>query len=284
VRLLEWLPASKATSNNVLNEYMAAIGECVAKIPAAKPVLMGHSLGGTLAALYGAVAPRTVNGLVLIGAPLCFRRGISRFWDTLASFVPLGLTEAEPFPGSLISQVAMLASPRTFIWQRIADVALSLANGLTLEAHARVERWTLDECPLPGKLVHQIIEWLCRENRFYRGSLQIGDTLIGPGTLSVPTLAVVNAADEIAPLASVRPFIDAMATKDVSIIKYPGEFGVGLQHLATLIGEQARVHLWPKIISWADAHCGPAHRSSPGEFSETSAPKKSDARLMSERA
>jgi hypothetical protein len=38
----------------------------------------------------------------------------------------------------------------------------------------RIERWALDEVALPGKLVHQIIEWLCRENRYFRGTLRIG--------------------------------------------------------------------------------------------------------------
>jgi len=33
-----------------------------------------------------------------------------------------------------------------------------------------VERWALDEVPLPGKLVHQIVEWLYRENRFVEES------------------------------------------------------------------------------------------------------------------
>ena len=75
---------------------------------------------------------------------------------------------------------------------------MSIADPLAMEIHARVERWALDEVPLPGKLVHQIIDWLYRENRFCRGSLKIGEKVIGPSSLSVPTLAVVNTADEIA--------------------------------------------------------------------------------------
>ena len=257
VHLLEWLPASRTTGNNGLAEYTEAISECVAKISGesagAKPLLIGHSLGGTFAAIFGALAPDSIRGLVLLGAPLCFRPATSRFRDALVSLVPSGLGDAEPFPGSLLSHMSALASPDTFIWSRLMDAAFSVTDRHALEIHARVERWALDEVPLPGKLVHQLIEWLYRENRFCRGDLKIGGKLVGPHSLSVPTLAVVNTADDVAPLDSVKPFIDAMPTRDVRIIEYPGEIGVCLQHLGILIGREAHAQVWPEIISWINA-------------------------------
>lgn len=257
VHLLEWLPASRATNNNGLTEYTDAIAQCVAKITGesagAKPFLIGHSLGGTLAAIFGAVAPESIRGLVLLSAPLCFRPTTSRFRDALVSLVPSGLTDAEPCPGSLVSHISVLASPDTFIWSRLLDAAFSATDRHALELHARVERWALDEVPLPGKLVHQIIEWLYRENRFCRGDLKIGDTLVGPGGLSVPTLAVVNTADDVAPLESVKPFIDTMPTRDARIVEYPGQIGVCLQHLGILIGREAHARVWPEIISWINS-------------------------------
>ena len=36
------------------------------------PFLVGHSLGGTLAAIFTALAPASTRGLILLGAPLCF--------------------------------------------------------------------------------------------------------------------------------------------------------------------------------------------------------------------
>jgi polyhydroxyalkanoate synthase len=123
-----------------------------------------------------------------------------------------------------------------------------------MDIHARVERWALDEAALPGKLVHQIIEWLYRENRFCRGALKVHNTVVGPSTLSVPTVAVVNAADAIAPLASLKPFMDAVAAEKARVIEYPGEVGVCLQHLGVLIGRQAHAHVWPEIVSWLNSH------------------------------
>ncbi len=254
VHLLEWLPASQTTSTNGLTEYTKAISECVATISnksaGVRPCLMGHSLGGTLAAMFAASKSESVRGLVLLGAPLCFRPATSRFRDALVCLVPSSLTDAGPFPGSLLSHISALASPETFIWSRLSDAAFSIADNHALEIHTRVERWALDEVPLPGKLVHQIIEWLYREDRFCRGQLEIGDSLIGPLTLSVPTLAVVNTTDDVAPLDSVKPCLDVMPMRNVRIVIYPGEIGVCLQHLGILIGPKAHAEVWPKIISW----------------------------------
>jgi polyhydroxyalkanoate synthase len=233
-----------------------AIPNAVAKISGgagAKPFLIGHSLGGTLAAIFAALAPESIRGLVLLGAPLCFRPATSRFRDALVSLVPSGLADAEPCPGSLLSHLSALASPDTFIWSRLVDAALSVADPHALDIHARVERWALDEVPLPGNLVHQIIEWLYRENRFCRGNLKIGNTLVGPFSLSAPTLAVINTADDVAPLDSVKSFMDAMPTRAVRIVEYPGEIGVCLQHLGILIGRNAHAQVWPEIISWINS-------------------------------
>jgi polyhydroxyalkanoate synthase len=257
VHLLEWMPASHRNAKNGLDEYARAIAECVARVStekaAGKPFLIGHSLGGTLAAIYAALAPESIRALVLLGAPLCFQPETSRFRDTLVSLVPPTLSESEPFPGSLLSQMSALASPETFIWSRLSDAISSASDPHAMEIHARVERWALDEVPLPGKLVHEIIEWLYRENRLCRGDLTIDGTRIGAGRLSAPTLAVVNTADEVAPLASVKPFIDAMPTTDVRIIEFPGEVGVALQHLGILVGRQALARVWPQIVAWLNA-------------------------------
>jgi polyhydroxyalkanoate synthase len=136
----------------------------------------------------------------------------------------------------------------------LADAAFSIGDHHALEIHARVERWALDEIPLPGKLVHQLIQWLYRENRLCRNELKIDGKLFGPQNISVPTLVVVNRTDDIAPLESIKPFIDAMPNKDVRIIEHWGEIGVSLQHLGILIGQKAHGQVWPEIISWINTH------------------------------
>ena len=101
VFLLEWLPASRRSGNNGLVEYAQAISECVAKVSnetqGTKPFLIGHSLGGTLAATYSALVPESVRGLVLLGAPLCFQADTSHFRDALVSPSSVSPVRSRPF-------------------------------------------------------------------------------------------------------------------------------------------------------------------------------------------
>ncbi len=256
VRLLEWLPASHDTGNNGLDEYAHAISDCIATTgggSAPKPFLIGHSLGGTIAAIYGALQSGSIRGLVLLGAPLCFPPEASRFRDALVSLVPQALPDTAPFPGSLLSYMSALASPETFVWERLLDAALSAADPHAMEIHARIERWALDEVALPGKLVRQIVDELYRENRLCRGILEVDGARVGPATVAVPTLAVVNMADEVAPLSSVEPFLSALPAENAQIIRYSGEIGVCLQHLGILVGSKAHQQIWPQIASWLES-------------------------------
>jgi len=257
VHLLEWTPPSPDGSAGLDAYCGRAIAACVATISkganGALPFLVGHSLGGTLATIYCALEPQSVKGLVLLGAPLCFERTSSRFRDAVVALIPEEFSETKVAAGSLLSRISAVASPHTFVWSRWIDAALSLADHATMDIHARVERWALDEVTLPGKLVTQIVQWLYRENRFCHGTLTVLDRTVGPASIAIPTLVIVNAADEIAPLMSVAPFIDKMPTNDTRIIEHPGEIGVGLPHLGMLVGRAAYARVWPQIVAWLKA-------------------------------
>ena len=138
--------------------------------------------------------------------------------------MPLASLEQEIIAGSL-AQMSAAASPDTFLWARLKDWALSLVDPSALDIYMRVERWTLDEVALPGRLVSQMIDWLYREDRLSRGILSICGKTVGPSNIRIPTLAVFNVDDEIAPLASIAPFIEKMPIKDKKIIEYSGEVG-----------------------------------------------------------
>lgn len=254
VYLLEWLPASETTCSVGIAECVQAISAALKTIGSGtegqKPNLMGHSLGGTLAAAYAASAPETIGGLVLLSAPLCFGAGESLFRDALVSIVPDPLSDLKPYPGSSLSLASMAASPVTFIRSRFTDAIHSAVDAAAMELHARIERWALDEVALPGKLVSEIVEQLYRENRFCRGILNVEGQTIGPERLSAPTLAIVNMADLVAPLHSVSPIGEALGPERFRIIEYPGERGIGLQHLGILVGRHAHAQVWPQIIDW----------------------------------
>ena len=256
VYLVEWTPASDdCPALGILDYAGEAVSRCVAKVRERTlddPSLFGHSLGGTFAAIYCALEGN-IRSLVLLSAPLCFEVGSSRFRDSLVTLFPQVMSDSGATSGSFLSQVSALACPQAFVWDKLADAALSAFDPASLEIEGRVERWILDESSLPAKLVSEIVQLLYREDRFCRGTLEIGGQTVGPKNIEIPTLAVVDAADDVAPLGCVAPFLNAMASAERRIIEYPGEKGVGLQHLALLAGPKAHAQIWPQILGWLDA-------------------------------
>jgi polyhydroxyalkanoate synthase len=259
IYLLEWTPATRPHVGCGLTEFADdAISEAIAAAsmedPASKPFLMGHSLGGTLAAIFTALHPEQLKGLVLLSSPLCFAPGISSFRDALDGLAPFWLPDMDIIPGSALSQLCTTASPDTFIWSRLLDATVTATDSRASDIRPRIERWALDEAPLSGKLIHDIFFWLFRENRLCNGTLALRGQSVLPSRIRSPTLAVANVKDEIAPPASVRPFLELMSDADTHLIEYPGETGVVLQHLGLLVGQDAFAQIWPDIVSWVKDH------------------------------
>ncbi len=254
VFLLEWKPpgtGGPGLAHYVGEDVPAALGAAAAA--AGRPlVLMGHSLGGTFAAMAAALGAEPAAGLVLVGAPLCFHPGVSRFRDALVRSAPPVFALDDVVPGTLLTEVSAIAAPDAFLWSRWADVAWSLGDAAALRIHARIERWALDEFPLPGALLNEILAWLYGEDRFFLERLPLGDTIIGPSRLGVPLFAIANTADEIAPPESVAPFLEAMPPGEKEFVSYDGEVGVGMQHFALLAGRHALATLWPRIFAWIE--------------------------------
>jgi polyhydroxyalkanoate synthase subunit PhaC len=255
VYLLEWLDPEAGHEDQGLDAYANLfLGEAVAAIRDVSgdtPVLVGHSLGGTLAAIFAARHPEQVRGLVLLEAPL-------HFGPDAGAFAPLVTASPDAWwlkdafgvvPGTFLDLASTTASPRSFISERYLDLATSLAMP-ELPVHLRVERWTLDELAMPGQLLAEIVEDLYRNDRFMAADLLIGGRHVGPNALVTPMLSVVNPASDVIPPSSVVPFHEAAAASVKELRWYHGDHGVALQHVGMLVGRTAHTELWPRIIAW----------------------------------
>ena len=218
--------------------------------------LAGHSLGGTFAAIYAALHPERVAGLVLLTAPLRFGPEVGAFGPLAAAAPPAHLFTDMPgnVPGSFLSEVSVSASPASFLTARWADWFGSMLDVRAMHTHLLVGRWTLDELPQARQLFEDVVELLYRENRFMEGTLTVGGRKALPASVEAPLLSVVDEGSEVVPPSAVLPFHDAVRSAERRVLWYQGDLGVALQHVGVLVGRRAHRHLWPEIFHWLYSH------------------------------
>ena len=190
-------------------------------------VLAGHSLGGTLAAIFAALHPGRVRGLVLLEAPLRLGTSGSGAFAPLVAATPRGLrlaTVRGTVPGSFLGLVAVAAAPDAFVWARWVDRLAAAGDAEALALHQLVERWALDESALAGRLFEEVVDRLYRDDAFARGTLAIGGRRAGPDRITAPLLAVVDPRSRIVPPRSVLSVLEHVATfEDNVLIERPTE-------------------------------------------------------------
>jgi polyhydroxyalkanoate synthase len=249
VHLLEWTGPEGEAAGYGLDEVVERLVGTAVDALAPSVLLAGHSLGGTLAALYAARHPARVRGLVLVEAPLRFAPDAGTL-ARLAQASP-GLQRALPgaVPGTALTLAGTAADPIEFFPARWLDAARSIGDQEALAAHLRVLRWTLDELAMPGPLFADLAGRLFREDGFNRGTLALGGERVGPERLAMPILAVLDPRSIMVPPASVLPFLER--TPAAWTVRWHGqETGVAVQHVGALVGRRAHATLWPGILDW----------------------------------
>jgi polyhydroxyalkanoate synthase len=250
VFLAEWQPAPPEFG---LADYAGRLLlECLDAAGGEPAVLLGHSLGGLFAAIFSALHPQRVRGLALLVSPLNFGPEAPVFSRMAAALDAEQLPDS--MPGSYLGIASFNAAPGTFGWERWADGALSLADAGALRRHIQIERWSLDEFPLPRRLVADLLTRIVRENRFARGTLEIDGRGAAPAQLTAPLLCVIDAHCAVVPPDTVLPVFEAAGSGDKTLLHYEREPGVSLQHVGPLAGPRAHASLWPRIPRWMQAH------------------------------
>jgi polyhydroxyalkanoate synthase len=257
VYLAEWTEPRAEEAGLGLDDYadrliLAALDAVVLDGGERRVLLAGHSLGGTLAAIFATLHPDRVRGLLLLEAPAKFGREAGAFASLLAMAPPASALRAAfgDVPGSVLNVASVAAAPATFIWARWLDWLDSAGNAEALQTHLRVERWTLDEFPFPGRLFEEVVEWLYRDDRFMGGRLLVGGRIAAPEVLDAPLLSVMDPRSAIIPAGSILPFHHAVRSAEKRLLCYYGDSGVTLQHVGVLVGSNAHRRLWPQILSW----------------------------------
>jgi polyhydroxyalkanoate synthase len=135
VYLVEWTDPGPAEQEFGLDEYAGRmLRDCVEVVTRrtgqAQLVLIGHSLGGTLAAVFAARHPALVRGIALLEAPLHLGPDAGALAPLVAMSPPAGWLRAADavVPGSFLDVVSAFAAPMSFQVARYADLERRLTG------------------------------------------------------------------------------------------------------------------------------------------------------------
>jgi polyhydroxyalkanoate synthase len=257
VYLVEWTELEPETAPG-LSDYadrllLACLDAVALETGRERAVLAGHSLGGTLAAIFASLHPKRVEGLILLEAPTKFGRDAGPFAPFVAMMPASAVREVfGTVPGTFLDIVSATASPVSFIGARCLDRVTAMGDPRAVTTQMRVERWALDEFPMPGRLFEDVVEELYRNDEFLRGTLCVNGRAASPEALRMPLLSVVRPSSLIIPPQSVLPLHDLAPTRRQRLLRYDGDRGVSLQHVGVLIGETAHRRIWPGILQWIE--------------------------------
>jgi polyhydroxyalkanoate synthase len=253
--LVEWTDVPADDPATGLAHYAdTLLGACLdavtARTGARRVALVGHSLGGTLAAVCAARRPERVAALVLLEAPLRFGAAAGSFAPLVATTPPSAVAHLARggVPGAFLDVVSAAAAPREFTVEPRLDLLHSLTDPSALRTHRRVLRWAGDEFRMPTALFRDIVELLYRDDAFARATLHVAGEPVGPQRLTMPLTTVFAPPSAVIPPSSVVPVHEAAAAADKLLLEYRGDVGVALQHVGVLVGRSAHRQLWPQIL------------------------------------
>lgn len=228
----------------------ACLDEIYAETGQAKAFLAGHSLGGTLAAIFASLHPYRVRGLVELEGPIAFGAGRLEAAVAGAPSASSIIGTSGNVPGTFLGWASAYADPLTFNAEPWLDWVQSARSPAANRLHWRVRRWSLDESPMARRLFEEVGEMLYRENRFAEGRLHVDGRLADPRAIEAPVLAVMDPRSRIVPPPSIEAYRTRTGSDEVDILEYSGDSGVVIQHVGVLVGRNAHHSLWPRISSW----------------------------------
>lgn len=202
-----------------VTDYIArGVQRALKHADAEEVTIIGYCLGGTLAAIYGAVAEEPIKNIILMVTPIDFSE--IPVFDKLLKGVRDGdvsfneyIEEIGIVPAlSVEAGVRLITSP--IYYSPYLSLFFRADDPTYVEKWRRFNTWTKGHIPLAGKTALQISEDLIKGNKLIKNQFMIHGKKVKLSNIFANLLVVVTENDRLVPKEQSLPIIDAVSSAD----------------------------------------------------------------------
>jgi polyhydroxyalkanoate synthase len=209
--------------------------------------VLGHCLGGTMAAALAATNATQMRSLVLLTAPLTFHDGgLLSAWSRAPFLDPRDLTRLVGHVPSWITQPTFQILKPMGQASKVMRLWQSLGNPTFLEFFRCLETWINDNVAIPDAFFEDLITQLYQGDALVKGTLHFKSGPVLLENIEIPTLSVAASEDHIVPVQSAVSPTSQFSSAHNRVEVLDGG------HIGVVVGGLARRKLWPLLLSWLD--------------------------------
>ena len=212
--------------------------------------LLGICQGATMGVIYAALYPKKIKNLVTMVMPFDFSTddGLLFRWSRHMDIDNMIASANGLLSGDSMNFGYNMLKPFELSFDKYISFIDRLDNKDSVMDFMRMETWIYDSPDQAGPMLSKFVKDLYQENKLMKNKLVMGDRTVNLRHLTMPVLCMLGQKDHLVPPASTRPFIDAIPSKDKTLLEYP----VG--HVGMFVSSKAQNEIGPKIASWIKEH------------------------------
>ncbi|RZT85352.1 poly(3-hydroxyalkanoate) synthetase [Pseudonocardia sediminis] len=281
VYALEWKPATSATRNVSIEDYLTVIDRSIRRM-GGKANVVGDCQGGWLATIFAALYPERVNTLTLAGAPIDFHAGESVISAStklmagtmgLAPYKALVAMGGGNMPGRAVLSNFISIQPQSEVSRQL-QLLENIDDPMHVERYRVFEDWFKHTQDIPGAFYLWLVENLFWKNKLIAGDLEIGGRKVDMAEITCPLLLLAGSTDHITPPPQLFAAADAVGTPERDITRRVATGG----HLGLFMGRDALRQDWPPLMEEVYAH------STPKPAGKSSGRRRSTVRAVADPA
>ncbi len=250
--LLDWGIPEESDRYFTWADAVARLGRMVRRVCREtghqRVMVLGYSMGATLAAVHAALEPQRYAGLINLAGPIDFED----------AGIPGRMTDARWFDAQAIAEAGNVSAAQLaagFFWLRPTQ-QLAMRVGALHQAHdaayqrsmAAISTWANDSIPFPGAAYATYISELYQQNNLVAGRHQVQGRAVRLSDITCPVLTVAAQGDTICPPRAAAALNEHVSAKHKALLTIPGG------HISAVAGSQSARTLYPALIDWAVTH------------------------------